>query len=144
VTILRARRSPAGLVGALLLVAFTACGGSGGTPVPQSAACAVADASNTVQLTAKDLKFSASCMQAAAGKAIVIHFTNDETIPHDVAVYTDSSKAQELGRSKTVTGPNASTSLTIGSQGPGQLYFECTIHNAMNGALVVKASPGAS
>lgn len=143
-SILRGRRSSVALFGTLLVAVCTACSASGGTPVPQTAACAVADAANTIQLTAKDLKFSAPCIQAAAGKQIIIHFTNDESIPHDVAVYRDSSKAEELGRSNMVTGPNASTSISIKAQRPGQLYFQCTIHNAMNGALVVRASPGPS
>jgi plastocyanin len=132
-----------GLGGAGLL-ALAACSSSGGGTPPPTGACLAADSSNTVELHAKDIKFSAQCIEAAAGKPIVIKFFNDESQPHDVVVYEDSSKAQELVRGEIITGPNAKTTVTVPPRQPGQLYFECSVHNSMNGALVVRAAPGAS
>jgi plastocyanin len=124
---------------------LAACSGTAsGTPPPSGAACAVADATNTVELSAKNIKFSAPCIEAVAGSPITIKFTNEESVPHDVAVYTSNTKSEELVRSDIITGPNATTTVTVPAQQPGQLFFECTIHNAMNGALVVKAAPSAS
>lgn len=131
----------------LLILALAACSsGGGGTPPPSGAACAVADASNHVAISAKNIQFSAPCIDATAGEPIVITFTNQEAVPHDIAIYTDSSKKQELIRSDIITGPDKSTTVTVPAQQPGQLYFACTIHPAMNGALVVNAagSGGAS
>lgn len=125
----------------LLLVACTATGGS--TP-PPSGACIVADAHNAVELSAKDVQFSTPCITATAGAPIVIHFTNDDTMPHNVAVYTNSSKQTELVKGEIITGPNAKTTVTVPAQPPGQLYFECSVHSTMNGALVVRAAAGAS
>jgi plastocyanin len=132
--------------GVLTIVAvLAACSGTAsGTPPPSGAACAVADASNTVELSAKDIKFSAPCIDAMAGTPITIKFTNQEAVPHDVAVYTDNTKSQELARGDIITGPNATTTVTVPAQPAGQLFFECTIHAAMNGALVVEAAPSAS
>jgi plastocyanin len=132
--------------GVLAIAALlAACSGTAsGTPPPSGAACAVADATNTIELSAKDLKFSAPCMEAVAGTPITITFTNNESVPHDVAVYTDNTKSQELVRGDIITGPNATTTVTVPAQEPGQLFFECTIHAAMNGALVVKAAPSPS
>jgi len=128
---------PAGmlLVLALLLVA---CSGAGSSTKPPAGACVRTDASNSVMLTADNLQFSTACIEAVVGKSIVIHFTNEEAAPHDVVVYKDSTKKQELGRSDIVTGPNVSTTLTIPPPLPGQYYFECSIHTAMNGSLVVR------
>ncbi len=128
---------PATLIVAAAVLAACSSTGSG-TPPPSGAACAVADASNTVELSAKDIKFSAPCIRAAAGLPITIKFTNNEAVPHDVAVYTDNTKADELVRGDQVTGPNATTTVTVPAQEAGQLFFECTIHPAMNGALVVE------
>ena len=82
--------------------------------------------------------------EAVVGKDIVIHFANHEAVPHDVAVYKDNTKKDLLGKSDIVTGPNGSSTLTIPAQAPGQLYFECTIHNSMNGSLVVLGGQPAS
>jgi plastocyanin len=138
--ILRSRFAlSAGVLAVAALLA--ACSGTGsGTPPPSGAACAVADATNTIALSAKNLKYSAPCMEAVAGMPITIKFTNEESVPHDVAVYTDTSKSEELIRSDIITGPNATTSVTVPAQQPGQLFFQCTIHAAMQGALVVKAA----
>ena len=127
----------AGLVLGLVLL-LVACSGTGGSTKPPAGACVRTDASNTVTLTANNLQFSTACIEAVVGKSIVIHFTNQEAAPHDVAVYKNSSKKQQIGRSDIVTGPNASTTLTLPPQLPGQYYFECTIHTAMNGSLVVR------
>ncbi|MDP9271863.1 MAG: cupredoxin domain-containing protein [Chloroflexota bacterium] len=132
------------LVGVAVPLLLAGCsGGSGSTP-PPSGACVVADASNAVDLSAKDLKFSAPCIEAAAGARIVIRFTNEESMPHNVAVYADSTRAQELVRGEIITGPNATTTVTVPPRPAGQLYFECSVHGSMNGALVVRAAPGAS
>ncbi len=124
------------------LLAACASGGSG-TP-PPSGACVVADAGNTVELTAKDLKFSAPCIQAVAGAPIVVKFTNEDSVPHNVTVYTDTSKSTQIVGGDTITGPDATTTVTVPAQQPGQYFFDCTIHPSMNGALVVTAAPGAS
>lgn len=132
----------AGLMTAALLL-LAACSSAGGSPVPSGANCVVADARNTVELHAKDIKFSAPCISAQAGKAIVIHFTNDENMPHDVVVYADSSKSSQLAKGDIITGPNKSETVTVPAQEPGQLYFECSVHpGQMNGAIVVNPASG--
>ena len=128
----------------VVAICLVACSGSAGSTKPPAGACVSTDASNSVTLTANNLQFSTACIQAVVGKDIVIHFTNGEAVPHDVAVFKDNTKKELLGKSDIVTGPNGSTTLTIPVQLPGQLYFECTIHTSMNGSLVVrgaKASP---
>lgn len=130
-----------GFIAAALLV-LGACSGAGGSSGPPTN-CLAADASNTVELHAKDIKFNAPCISATAGKPIVIHFTNDENMPHDVVVYTDSSKSKQLGKGDIITGPNKTETITVPPQQPGQLYFECSVHpGQMNGALVVNAASG--
>ena len=125
-----------GVIGVVAL-ALVACGGSPGSTKPPAGACVKTDASNGVTLTANNLQFSTTCIEAVVGKDILIHFTNREAVPHDLAVYKDNTKKDLLGKSESITGPDGSTTLTIPAQLPGQLYFECTIHTSMNGSLVV-------
>jgi plastocyanin len=140
----RAQRSavPATIVAIVALL--VACSAPGAATPPPSGACVVADASNTVALSAKNIKFSALCIEAAAGTPIIIKFTNEESVPHNVTVYTDNSKQSVIVQGDTITGPGKTTTITVPAQQPGQLYFACTIHPQMNGALVVTAAPAPS
>jgi plastocyanin len=132
--------------GVLALVALlvAACSGSAVPTKPPAGACLKTDASNTVPIMANNLQFSTACIEAVVGKPIVIHFTNQEAVPHDIAIYRDSSKKEELGKSEIVTGPNATTTLTLAPPLPGQYYFDCTIHTSMNGSLVVQGDAPAT
>jgi len=133
---------PAALFLAAALLA--ACSSTGSGTPPPSGACVVADAGNAVDFSAKDTMFSAPCIEAAAGQPITIRFTNFDSVPHNVTVYRDNSKAEEIAHTETITGPNASSTVTVPAQDAGQLFYDCTIHPGMNGALVVKAASSAS
>jgi plastocyanin len=137
----RAARVGAAISLAITLGVLAACSGGGSGTPPASVTCLRADAQNHLKISAKNVAFSVPCMEAARAKPIVIEFSNEEAIGHDLAVYSNASKSQELVKSDTITGPNASTTITVPAQAPGQLYFECTIHTNMNGALVVTGSP---
>jgi plastocyanin len=136
-----ARMGAACITLAVVLAILAACSSGGSGTPPPSGTCLKADAQNDLKISAKNVAFSVVCMEAQGGKPIVIEFTNDEAVPHDIAVFSNASKSQELKKSDTITGPNASTTITVPPQAPGQLYFECTIHPNMNGALVVTGSP---
>jgi plastocyanin len=136
-----ARMGAACITLAVVLAILAACSSGGSGTPPPSGTCLKADAQNHLKLSAKNVAFSVPCMEALSGKPIVIEFTNDEAVAHDIAVFSNASKSQELKKSDTITGPNASTTITVPPQAPGQLYFECTIHPNMNGALVVTGSP---
>jgi plastocyanin len=136
-----ARTGAAFITIAVVLFILAACSSGGSGTPPPSGTCITADAQNHLKISAKNVAFSVPCMEARSGKPIVIEFTNDEAVGHDIAVFSNASKSQELKKSDTITGPNASTTITVPPQAPGQLYFECTIHPNMNGALVVTGSP---
>lgn len=138
-------RRAAALSGALLLTALAACsGGASITPLPSGAEppsdCAkVAD--GVITLSAKDLKFSAPCLVANAGEAFTIHFTNDDTQPHNVAVYTDSSKSTSIVKGDIISTKGDSKDYAVPAQNAGQYYFDCEVHpEAMKGTLYVVSS----
>ena len=131
---------------AALSVALVACSsGVSTSPLPSGAEppadCARVDADGVITLSADNLEFSAPCLVANAGQAFTIHFTNDESQPHNVAVYNDSTKANEIYRGEIVTGPDQSLDYPIDALDAGQYYFDCTVHPAeMNGPLYVVAA----
>jgi plastocyanin len=138
-------KTRASILIALTSLALAACsqGAAEWTPLPSGAeppaACARTDADGVIALSADQLRFSAPCLAAAAGLAFVVRFTNDESEPHNVAIYTDRSKATSVTVGDTITGPNKTVDYPVDGLAAGDYYFVCTIHPAaMNGALYVR------
>jgi plastocyanin len=138
-------KTRASILIALTSLALAACsqGSAEWTPLPSGAeppaACARTDADGVIALSADQLRFSAPCMAAAAGLAFVVRFTNNESEPHNVAIYTDRSKATSVTVGDAVIGPNKTVDYPVDGLGAGDYYFVCTIHPAaMNGALYVR------
>jgi len=128
-----------------LVLALAACsqGSAEWTPLPSGAeppaACARADADGVIAISADQSRFSAACMAAPAGLAFVVRFTNNESEPHNVAIYTDRSKGTPVTVGDTITGPDKTVDYPADALVAGDYYFECTIHPAaMNGALYVR------
>ena len=125
----------------LFAFVLTACSGSPSiTPLPSGAEppsdCARVE-NGVISIGAKDVKFTAPCMVANAGEAFTIHFTNDDGMPHDIWVYGDSSKADEIMRGDVQPG-HGEIDYDVDALDAGQYYFDCTIHPAdMNGPLYV-------
>jgi nitrite reductase (NO-forming) len=92
-----------------------------------------------VKVTAHNVAFDASCLAAPANTPFQIEFTNmDPGIPHNVAIYTDSSAAKALFTGALVSGPNT-VSYKVPALAPGNYYFRCDVHpTQMVGTFVVK------
>jgi plastocyanin len=128
---------------AVLALALVACSSAASvTPLPSGAEppsdCArVAD--GVITFSAKNLKFSAPCLVANAGEAFTIHFTNEDSQPHDVAVYEDSTKARTIMDGDPIISTQGdSADYEVEALNTGQYYFDCTVHPAdMNGTLYV-------
>jgi plastocyanin len=131
----------------LVALALVACSsGASTTPLPSGgqppADCARVEG-GVITLSADNIEFSAPCMVANTGEAFTIHFTNNEAQPHDVAVYQDSSKANEIYRGDLITGPDQSIDYPIEALDPGEYYFDCIVHPGdMKGTLYVVAAGG--
>ncbi len=80
--------------------------------------------------------FEQSSLEAPAGQAFTIHFTNKEAgVPHNVAIRDSSGNV--LARTEIVTGP-AEATVTVPALQPGSYTFFCQVHPNMQGALTVK------
>jgi plastocyanin len=109
-------------------------GGSGGGCPGTGGTATVAD--GEVQICADDLEFDATTIEAPAGEEFNITFTNAESQPHNVAVYTEEG-GEEIFAGEVITGPDATTPVPIPALDAGTYYFVCDLHTDMNGTLVV-------
>ena len=124
-----------------LVVALAACGGGD----PESPAASdgstgggtIAVVGGNVDLSANNLEFDASVIEAPAGEEFTITFTNLESQPHNVAVDTEEG-GDEIVTGEVITGPDATTTITVPALEPGEYYFVCDVHPEMNGTIVVE------
>jgi plastocyanin len=125
-----------------LAVALAACGGGDESPAASAGGDntgggTVAVVDGNVDLSANDLQFDASVIEAPAGEEFTITFTNMESQPHNVAVDTEEG-GDEIVTGEVITGPDATTTITVPALEPGEYYFLCDVHPDMNGTIVVE------
>jgi plastocyanin len=102
-------------------------GGGGGTGTVTDGA---------VTITANELEFDLSTIEAPAGEEFTITFTNMESQPHNVAIYTEED-GDEIAVGDISTGPNVTNQLAVPALEAGTYYFRCDVHPEMEGQLVV-------
>jgi plastocyanin len=103
-------------------------------PPPPSGAAA----GPTVRISADNLAFDTNRLTAPADKRFTIVFVNqDVSVPHNVAVYTDSSANKALSIGKLITGP-ATADYRVPALPAGTYFFRCDVHPQMNGTLTAR------
>ena len=101
-------------------------GGAGGTATVSG---------GSVEITAADLEFSASTIEAPAGEAFTITLVNNDTAPHNISIYTeDGGEAIVEG---AVINQGETVDVEVDALDAGEYYFVCDIHPEMNGTVVV-------
>jgi plastocyanin len=119
--------------------ALAACGGSSDSSEPadggSGGTATVVD--GEVAISANDLAFDASTIEAPAGAEFTITFTNNESQPHNVAIYSEEG-GDEIVVGEVITGPDATTQIVVPALDAGTYYFQCDVHPDMNGTLVIE------
>jgi len=126
------------LVASLVLVA---CGGGddGASAAPSddtSAGGTVSVVDGTVDISADDLAFDANVIQATAGEAFTVTFTNNEAVPHNFSVYTEEGGDAIV--QGDVINEGETNEIEVEALEAGEYYFVCDLHPQMNGAIVVE------
>jgi plastocyanin len=101
-------------------------GGAGGGGGGQGAALTV---------TAQNIAFDTDTIELPADTESTITLVNEDTEPHNIAIYTDDTVAENLFRGETVTGDTID--YTVPPIDAGEYYFQCDVHPVMNGTVVV-------
>lgn len=117
-----------------LLLAACSGGEAEGTCPGSGATATVAD--GDVALCSDDLEFDASTIEAPDGGDFTITYTNVESQPHNVAIYTEDG-GEEIVIGEIITGPDVTTQVVVPALDPGTYYFRCDVHPEMEGTIVI-------
>jgi plastocyanin len=128
------RRGAAILTLSLALV-LAACGSSG---TSNEGGGTVAVVNGAVTVTAAELEFDASTIEATAGEAFTITFDNADSVPHNISVYTEEG-GEVIIEGEIIDG-GETVAVEVPALEAGTYYFMCDLHPDMNGAVVVSAS----
>ncbi len=110
-----------------------------------SAACSTAAAKplasgpvdpNGPTIVAKDMKFSGGPVEVKAGQNVTIHFDNQDSAPHNVAIYTDSSATSAISIGDIVS--SGKKDQVVPALAAGTYFFRCDVHHDMTGTIVAK------
>ncbi len=122
------------VIGMVALLAACSTPADSGSDNAGGGTVAVVD--GVVLLTAADLAFDASVIQAPAGAAFTISFTNNDSAPHNVSVYTEEG-GDQIATSDPVN-QGETLEVEVPAQDAGEYFFVCDIHPDMNGTIVVE------
>ncbi|NLA38635.1 MAG: hypothetical protein GX882_04480 [Methanomicrobiales archaeon] len=102
-------------------------------------AAAQAARSVTINIVAVDMAFDTDTITVPAGAEVTINLDNqDDSVPHNVSFYTDSSAARAIFIGDLITGPDKVTQTFTAPAEPGTYFFQCDVHPFMSGAFIVE------
>jgi len=115
------------LLGAAVAVSLAACGGAApsGSPV-------IGD----ITVVAQDMKFDRAQVQVPANRPFTFAFRNRDSMPHNIAIYTDDSATTKVFIGQIITG--SETLYRIPALKPGTYFFRCDVHPSMTGSIVAR------
>ena len=100
--------------------------GGGGTATVEGGA---------VEITAANLEFGASTIEAPAGEAFTITLVNNDSAPHNISVYTEEG-GDSIVEGEVIEG-GQTVEVEVPALDAGEYFFVCDIHPDMNGTVVV-------
>jgi plastocyanin len=134
-------RTPALRRGALLsvslgLVAVLAGHGAASSD-DNTAGGTVSVVDGAVAISADALAFDANVIQATAGEAFTVTFTNNEAAVHNFSVYTEEGGDEVV--IGDVIGEGETNEVEVPALEPGEYFFVCDVHSTeMTGVIVVE------
>ena len=122
-------------IGVGLLILLAAC--SGAVSPSGSVECRE-PVNGEITLTAESLAFDTACLALPAGETVTLRLVNAEDAePHNVAIYTDSSRSTQLFAGEIISGGEL-IEYEVPALEAGTYYFNCTVHPGMRGNVVVQ------
>ena len=120
-----------------LAAVLAACSGTAATPGSSGTPAATVPAGDAVTVTAKDLKFGQADVSVPAGQAFDLVFDNQDGMPHNVAIYADSTAATKISVGEIFSGPAQKTQ-SVPALAAGTYFFRCDVHPDMKGTITAQ------
>lgn len=94
----------------------------------------------TINLIAQGMAFDKNTITVPAGASVIINFNNKDNIPHNFAIYTNSSaRPPAIYQGQIITGPATITYTFTAPSAPGTYFFRCDVHpTLMTGTFIVQ------
>ncbi|TMF40726.1 MAG: hypothetical protein E6I26_02430 [Chloroflexi bacterium] len=124
------------LVATLGLVIVAAVGAACSPTAAAQPSAPTGPASDGPTIVAKDMKFQTTTVEVKAGENLNLHFDNQDSAPHNVAIYTDSNASTPVSVGQVVS--SAKTDQVVPALKPGTYFFRCDVHHDMTGTIVAK------
>jgi plastocyanin len=127
-----------GLVALIYLMLFKPTFTSTTPPAPVPVASGSGTIGAVLQETAEALSFGTTTLRAPADTPFTITFDNQAPgVPHNIAIYRDSTASERLFYGKMTTGPQT-IDYHVSALPAGEYFFRCESHpQAMTGTLQV-------
>ena len=123
------------LILALGLVAAAALSAACAASAPAPSVSGPVDP-NGPTVVAKDMKFQTGQVEVKAGENVTLHFDNQDSAPHNVAIFKDSSASSPISIGQVISSSKADQ--VIPALAAGTYFFRCDVHHDMTGTIVVK------
>jgi plastocyanin len=120
------------LLAVALATVLAACGSMSAGEQPPGEEPQQVEADVTV--TSVDMAFDPGTVSAPAGEPFTLALVNRDAMPHNIAIYTDSSRSEKLFEGEMVT--NGTLVYDIPALDAGEYFFDCSLHPDMTGTLV--------
>jgi plastocyanin len=91
----------------------------------------------TINLVAKNFAFDKSTITVSAGAQVTISFDNQDSAPHNFALYTNSAATDVIFKGTIITATQTAYTFQAPAA-PGSYYFRCDVHPNMNGTFLVQ------
>jgi plastocyanin len=82
------------------------------------------------------MKFQTTSVEVKTGANFTLHFDNQDSAPHNVAIYTDSGVSTPISVGQIVT--SAKADQVVPALAAGTYFFRCDVHHDMTGTIVAK------
>ncbi|MDD4860154.1 MAG: cupredoxin domain-containing protein [Dehalococcoidales bacterium] len=91
----------------------------------------------TIDLIAQNFAFDMKVITVPAGAQVTVNFANKDSVPHNLAIYTDASATAAIFKGDIANGSGTITYTFSAPAAPGTYFFRCDIHPSMTGDFTV-------
>jgi plastocyanin len=92
-----------------------------------------------VKIVAKNLTFDKRTISASTGAQVTVTLDNEDVgVSHNIAFYTKKGATPAIASLDLIAGVSSKDLVFNAPDKPGNYYFQCDVHDTMNGTFSVK------